>query len=314
MIVHLVKLKLKNNSMATSDQINKAHKRGIGGSEVSAILGLDKYSSPYKVWLIKTGREKSFVGNKYTVAGNLLEAAVVEYFAQETKYRVIKSSADQKLVVHPKYEFAIGYRDRLYVKTSTIGKGVLECKTTQQIIDDVPVTWFSQLQWYLGVSNLSYGAVAWLEHGLDFKYKEYDYDSDYFDFMIGRVRDFWNNHILTDIPPEPTTIDDIQRMFTRHIEGSKMDATPEMLGVYNELKSLRGKLKIDEARETELIEKVKFAMRDNEVVIDGNKPIFTWRTTEDSTTFDSKKLKDEFPDIYERYCSKKPGVRRFLIK
>ena len=300
--------------MATQSEIHKAHKRGIGGSEVSAILGLDKYSSPYKIWLIKTGREESFKGNKYTVAGNLLEPAVVQYFEQETKYRVIKSSAQQKLVVHPKYEFAIGYRDRLYVRSSTIGKGVLECKTTQQMIDDVPETWFAQLQWYLGISDLSYGAVAWLEKGLDFKYKEYEYDPEFFNYMIERVKEFWENHILTDVAPAPINVEDINRMFTRHIEGSKMDAGPEMIAVHSELKLIKEQLKELEGREAELTDRVKFAMRDTEVVLEGTKPLFTWRTTAPISSFDKEKLKVENPDVYNAYAYQKPGIRKFLVK
>ena len=297
-----------------TEEMKKKRFRGIGGSEVSAILGLDKYSSPYKIWLLKTGREEGFKGNKYTQAGNILESAVVEYFEQETNYRVIKSSANQKLVVHPKYEFAIGYRDRVYVKTATIGKGVLECKTTQQMIDDVPDTWFTQLQWYLGISNLSYGAVAWLEKGLDFKYREYDYDPEYFNFCIDRVKEFWENHIITDIPPDPINVDDITRMFTKHIEGSKMEATPEMLGVWEELKNVRGTLKELEGREAELIDRVKFAMRDTEVVLNGTKPIFTWKTTAPIHAFDKDLLKEKDPDVYNAFCYEKPGIRKFLIK
>jgi putative phage-type endonuclease len=300
--------------MATQTEIHKAHKRGIGGSEVSAILGLDKYSSPYKIWLIKTGREESFKGNKYTVAGNRLEPAVVEYFQEETKYRVIKSSANQKLVIHPKYEFAIGYRDRLYIRNSTIGKGVLECKTTQQMIDDVPETWFAQLQWYLGISDLSYGAVAWLEKGLDFKYKEYEYDPEFFNYMIEHVREFWESYILPDVPPPPMNVDDINRMFTRHIEGSKMDAGPEMISVHNELKTVKEKIKELETRETELSDRVKFAMRDTEVVLEGTKPLFTWRTTAPIHSFNKDAFKVANPDLYEHFTEEKPGIRKFLVK
>jgi len=300
--------------MTTSAEIQKSHRRGIGGSEVSAILGLDQYSSPYKIWLVKTGREPSFAGNKYTTAGNRLEPVVVEYFEQETKYRVIKASANQKLVVHPKYEFAIGYRDRIYIKTATIGKGVLECKTTQSPYDDVPESWFTQLQWYLGISDMSYGAVAWLERGLDFKYREYDYDPDYFNFMIERVREFWENNILKDIPPEPINAEDVIKMYNRHVEGSKMEATPELIGVFNELKILREKMKADETREEELINAVKMVMKDTEVILQGTKPLFTWRTTAPISAFDKDKLKLEKPDIYSAYSFQRPGDRRFLVK
>lgn len=300
--------------MATQTEIQKAHKRGIGGSEVSAILGLDPYSSPYRIWLTKTGRAEPFTGNKYTHAGTMLEPAVVDFFEQETKYRVIKASAKQKLVVHPRHEFAIGYPDRLYARKSTIGKGILEAKTTQTTHEDPADSWVCQLQWYLGITDLSYGAVAWLEKGLDFKYREYEYDPEFFSYMIERVREFWENNIVKDIAPDPINVDDINRMFTRHIEGSKMTAGPEMIAVHTQLKTVKEEIKELEARELELTDRVKFAMRDTEVVLDGTKPLFTWKATAPITSFDKDRLKAEKPDVYEAYVCQKPGVRKFLIK
>ena len=34
-------------------------KRGIGGSDVATVLGLNKYKSPYQLWLEKTGHAPS---------------------------------------------------------------------------------------------------------------------------------------------------------------------------------------------------------------------------------------------------------------
>jgi predicted phage-related endonuclease len=294
-------------------EIKKQRMKGVGGSEVPAILGLDKYSSPYKVWLVKTGRESSFTGNKYTQAGIILESAVVEFFQKETKYRVIKSSAKQKLYVHPKVDYAIGMPDRFYFGNK-IGKGILECKTTQAMIDDVPESWFAQLQWYLGIVGLMYGGVAWLERGLDFKYQEYEFDPDFFNFMLEHVRIFWENHVIKDVPPEPINIQDVERMFTRHIEGSKIEATPELINTHDEIRSLRATIQELETRETELVEKVKLAMRDNELMMSGTKPIFSWRTTAPIHLFDSKALKEADPDVYNAWVVEKPGIRKFLVK
>jgi predicted phage-related endonuclease len=299
--------------MTHSPEIIKKRKTGIGGSEVPAILGLDKFSSPYQVWLRKTGREPAFTGNAYTKAGIILESAVVEFFTRETKYRIIKTSSKPQVYVHPKADFAIGMPDRLYIG-NRIGKGILECKTMQGETDDVYDSWFAQLQWYLGVVGLMYGGVAWLEHGLNFKYKEYEYDPDFFNFMLEEVRKFWENHILTDTPPDPINIQDVNLMFTKHIEGSKIEATPEMIAVHADLKTIRGELKALEAKEAELTDWVKFAMRDTETVINGTKPLFTWRTSAPIQAFDKNKLKEADPDAYNAYCYKKPGVRMFLIK
>jgi len=293
---------------------HEARKKGIGGSEVSAILGLDDYSSPYKVWLNKTGRESSTVDNKYTKAGLILESAVADYFEQQTSYRIIKASAKQTTVTHPKYSFAIGTPDRRYIATQKVGKGILECKTTQYAYDDVPEKWFIQLQWYLGVIGSAYGSVAWLEHGLDFKFKEYEFDQEFFDYLLDAVNKFWHENVLKDIPPEPINSADIERMFTRHRDGSVLEATQELISAHTDLVSIKSAIKELSVKENELTELIKTVMRDNEVIMAGSQPLFTWKTSKSSSQFNKEKFKIDHPELFEKYLVDVDGSRRFLVK
>jgi putative phage-type endonuclease len=293
---------------------NELRSKGIGGSEVAAILGLDDFSSPYKVWLNKTGRESNSVDNKYTKAGLILESAVADYFETETKYRIIKTSSNQKTFVHPIHQFAVGTPDRLYFSTKVSGKGVLECKTTQMTFDNVPDKWFMQLQWYLGIIGLKYGGVAWLEHGLDFKYKEYEFDREFFKYMIEAVRKFWTENVQKDIPPEPINSTDVELMFSKHREGGVIQATPEIISVHNELVSVKSAIKELESKESVLTESLKLVMRDNEAIMSGMKPLVTWRSSKPSETFDRDKFRLDHPEIYNSYLKEVPGTRRFLVK
>ena len=36
--------------------VGEARRKGIGGSDVATILGLNKWKSPYQLWLEKTGQ------------------------------------------------------------------------------------------------------------------------------------------------------------------------------------------------------------------------------------------------------------------
>lgn len=300
--------------MEFTTEIKKKRLTGIGGSEIPAILGLSEYSSPYKVWALKTGREAPFTGNKWTTAGSILEGAVSQFFEKETQYRIIKASAKPVVQVHPKYSYVIGMIDRRYIAKVKIGKGVLECKTTQKPLDDPYESWFAQLQWYLGITGSMYGSIAWLERGLDFKFKEYEYDPEFFNYMVGVATEFWETNILKDVPPEPMNVDDIMKMYPRHVDGKAIDATEEMIVAHSELKTVRDTIKTLEQRETELTDSIKFAMRDCEIVKSGIKPLFTWKTTAPIHAFDKDKLKESDPDVYNAYCYEKPGIRKFLIK
>lgn len=300
--------------MEFTTEIKKKRLKGIGGSEVPSILGLSEFGSPYGVWLAKTGRSDVQVDNKYTRAGNILESAVAEYFEQETNCRIIKASAGNKTFRHPKYDFAIGTPDRTYISTQKTGKGVLECKTTQRSFDDVPEGWFCQLQWYLGILGLMYGGVAWLEHGVDFKYKEYEYDHEFFEYMVEAVQTFWTENVLKDIPPDPINSADVEKMFSKHREGKVLEADSTIISVHGELIQVKGAIKDLEARESELTESLKMVMRDAEAIMLGTKPLVTWKSSKDFQKFDEIKFKLANPEIWSQCQITVSGSRRFLVK
>lgn len=58
-------------------------RKGLGGSDVAAILGLDPRTTPYKVWCEKVGRELPEKANTHAMRrGNFLEAAVLRRYAK----------------------------------------------------------------------------------------------------------------------------------------------------------------------------------------------------------------------------------------
>ncbi len=195
-----------------------------------------------------------------------------------------------------------------------MGKGILECKTTQHSYDDVPQKWFIQLQWYLGIIGYNFGSVAWLERGLDFKYKEFEYDPGFFDYMVAAVEGFWNDHVLKDVPPEAIDVSDIQRMYSRHTDGIVIEAAPEMLVAHEELVKVKGAISALESEEKRLMDAIKFSMRDAESVMSGGKHLFTWRSSKASTKFDLDAFKSERPELYSIYLKEIEGSRRFLVK
>ena len=288
--------------------------KGIGGSEVAAILGLDEYSSPYKVWLSKTGRESSNVDNKYTQAGIILEDAVSKFFESKTDYRIIKASAKSETLIHPKYPFAFGTPDRRYFRSTSVGKGILECKTTQHAYDDVPQKWFIQLQWYLGIVGYNFGSVAWLERGLDFKYKEFEYDPQFFEYLVQAAERFWTENVVKDVPPEAIDVNDIQLMYRKHTDGVVVEASEEMAAAYEELVRVRTAIKTLDEEKNKLEDAIKFTMREAESVMSKGKPLFTWKSSKASTKFDVDSFKADHPDLFSAYLKEIEGSRRFLVK
>ena len=255
-------------------------KTGVGGSEVASVLGLSEYGSPYSVWYSKVYPEQlEQYDNKFMKAGRFLESAVSDFFADESGYRVIKSSANSPTIRHPEHSFALATPDRKFFARDGRGKGILECKTTQKSLDEPEMSWFVQLQWYLGVTGSKYGAIAWLERGLDFKYQEYEFDEPFWEFALESVRTFWEDYVLKKVEPNPINPEDVERMYAKHIDGKVVTATTQIAELHRELKLTREAIGDLEKMKAEYTGHVQMFMLDAESVIDnGGNVLFTWKS------------------------------------
>lgn len=293
-----------------------ARSKGIGGSEVAAVLDLDPYRSRYKVWLEKISGKSEPIENAYTVSGNRLEKVVVEYFVGETKF-VIEPQEEGVFhhITHPDYPYMVGSRDRIYIKP-TGERCVLECKTTQTNIDkeNLPMTWFCQVQWYMGLYGLKTGAIAWLERGIRFDFVEVSFDEGFFQYLVTNVKEFWENYVLTKTEPPISTAEDVATKFPKHRDGVMVTATDELFDEYNKLKGVREKIKELEAQEEEIINRFKVIMRDAEIVSYHGMTLATWKSSKDSMSFDYKSFQEQNPELVQPYMKLKAGVRKFLVK
>ena len=294
----------------------KSRAKGIGGSEVAAVLGLDPYRSPYSVWVEKSTGQSRNIDNAFTRAGNKLERIVVEYFEEETKFQIEKQRLDDfHQVTHPDYEYMRGSRDRVYIKPTGI-KCILECKTTQTTIDknDIPVTWYCQLQWYMGLYNVEMGAIAWLERGLRFDYLEIPFDRNFFNYLVEKVKEFWEDYVETNIEPPYLHVHDVESKYPLHQDGSVIEATNELYELYNKLKEIKEKKKELETAEDDLIAQFKITMKDSERVMYNGAVLATWRADKPKMVFDSAKFQKENEEIVKDYMIEKTSTRRFLVK
>ncbi|WP_459253609.1 lambda-exonuclease family protein [Enterococcus hirae] len=128
-------------------------KRGIGGSDVATVLGLNKYKSPYQLWLEKTGQiELKDSESEPAYWGNVLEEVVAKEFQERTGKKVRRRN---QVFEHPLHPFLRANIDRDVVGENAI----LECKTANQFFskewegEEVPLSYLCQVQHYMNVLN-----------------------------------------------------------------------------------------------------------------------------------------------------------------
>lgn len=236
--------------------------QGIGGSEIAALCGHDKKSTPFNIWNVKINGS-DFQGNNATKAGILLEPLVADLFENENGIKCI--IPDPCTILDG---IKVSSPDRYY------DNSILEIKTTGEYLTEPMTKWYLQLQWYLGNLGKSTGAIAWIERkNMTYKQEFFSFDSNTYEMMVQVATEFWENFIIPQIPPPPTTIKDFERIKP---EGSK-----EIDDIINldllELQNLSEQQKTLDNQINTLKDKIKLFMGEAEYLYNGDKKIASWK-------------------------------------
>lgn len=292
----------------------KARKQGIGSSDVGAILGLNKYKTPLEVYEEKISPE--IVEIPMTPAlefGIKLESVVADTYAERTGRQVVR---DNKIRIHPEHPFLIANLDRIIRPSNGEGRGILEVKTASSMAvkqwgTEIPLSYFAQVEHQLNVTGMEWGVLALLVDGREFQTFDVKRDDAFIAMMQSVLIDFWENHVLTHTPPDPTVSDlEIQTV----PPDSVIEADDSILADVAHLPIARRELKTMEARVEEMEDRVKLYIGTHEMLTHGGKVLATWKKSKDSLSLDTKRLMAEMPTIASKFQVTKPGSRRFLLK
>lgn len=136
----------------------EARKQVITATEAPALLGLNPFTSPNKMWSEKV--EKTFVGNAYTDIGQLLEPIVVACTNKllGSDFRIIENEIGKLFYQHSKHRLGA-------TPDAMDGNQFLECKTTKpynylKYRYCPPVYYIVQLQVQLMCAGFEVGYLA----------------------------------------------------------------------------------------------------------------------------------------------------------
>lgn len=177
-------------------------KKGIGASDSSAILGLSPYTTALEVYTDKVGTLKE-VEAEHKTMGNIMEPVIAKLYA---KKRGVTLQKPIPVHVHPEHEWFRASLDYVYEN----GNCIVECKNSRTPVgwgeegtDEVPKLYWIQAQHQMAVSGIDFCDIAVLIGGQDFRIYSINKDKSFCELLIQVLRDFWFNHVLPRIPPEP---------------------------------------------------------------------------------------------------------------
>lgn len=288
---------------------------GIGGSDASIVVGLNKWKSPFSLWLEKTGQSEpeDLSNNEYVYWGKKLEQAVSDRFCELTGKKVQKRG----LLQSEEYPFMLASVDRMVVGENA----GLECKTANGFAgkqwedDEVPDAYYIQCQHYMAVTGCDKWYIAVLIGGNKFIWKCIERNQQDIDVLIGAEKDFWRkveNNIVPDVDGSSCCSKALEKRLSIQVE--KVVLPTEAEDLINKIDELDKTIKVLEEQKDFGKNQIKKMLVDlkAEAGVVGERSV-TWKEQAGRTTVDSKKLKAEMPEVYGKYSKVGNPTRVFRI-
>ena len=308
-----MKVVVKTNNL-TREEWLKYRTKGIGGSDVSIIAGINPFKSVYQLWLEKTGQvEPEEEGSEYTHFGTLLEPIVRKEFMERTG---IKVRQKHMLLQSEEYPFMFADLDGVINEDGQLC--IFEAKTAsaykQEVWEEeVPAPYILQIQHYMAVTGAKKTYIAALVGGNHFFYHVVERDEEMIAKIIVMEKYFWQHHVMGGVEPVPDGSEATTRYFNerfRNSNGETIELPDEVLQVCEEYDNLTRQIRELETAKNAAANQLKSYLGEAEAGTVGDRKI-TWKSVSKNSV-DTKRLKSEHPDIYTD-CLTQSSYRRFLV-
>ena len=286
---------------------------GLGGSDAAVIMGMNPWKSPLALWAEKTGNKKpdDLSNNMRVYWGTVLEDPIADWFCRATgkqvRRRGMMRSCEHKWMLASVDREVVGEKAGLEIKTA----GIDQAK--KWLEDEVPDHYYLQVQWYMAVTGYERWYLAVLIAGNDARWYTVERNQEQIDELIRAGEEFWKK--VTDLtPPLPdgskSSADTIEEMNPGGLKESVNLDTPQLIIAYERMKHFETEEKNAKAAKESYKQQIMEAMGNHEIAqISGNK--ITWKVQAGRTTIDAKALKNDYPQIYDKYKKVGSPIRVF---
>lgn len=288
-------------------------RRGITGTESSAIMGFNKYNTPLNIF-----KEKQFAyseegtnrpDNNHMRLGRDMEDTVAQWFMRETGKKLIHQYA---ILQHPHYEWMLANIDRKVVGE----KAICELKIANQMFsakewgksgtDEVPMHYLIQVYHYMIVCGVRTGYLGVIfTDTRQFNWYKFKLSEGLASVIIASAYDFWMYNHLADKPPEAINENDLAILYPESTLPSII-TNQEMTRLCMEHETNRREMKKLEESNNEIILHVgQFIGQHRELLVDETRKVLArFNKRNGRNICDFEKLQAEFPDAFAA-CVKK---------
>jgi predicted phage-related endonuclease len=313
--------------MLTREEL-QARKNGVFSTDAAAALGMSKYGSPVSVWMEKIGidhdidteseeiDEKKHEQSEEMSMGLIMQPVIGRLYEDRTGSRLrnldgVTMFSDTVKFMGSHFDFQVGNERRL-VEAKNFND-IRKKEFGEPGTDDVPMDCLVQCLHEGFVFGADSVDLAVLFGGQKFEIYTIPVNKEAVDILIEKLSAFW--HLVeTKEPPAPQTQEDLKALFKRD-DGSEVVASPEVERACIALSQIKDGIKKNKDLEQNLSTFIKSAIGDHAVLRSQSGLILaTWKNSKETEFFDKKGFRDKNQNLYESFCSTKPGNRPFLLK
>lgn len=296
-----------------NDEWLEIRKKTIGGSEASAIVGLNTWCSPYALWAQKKGYTPPAPDNESMRQGRDLEEYVAQRFCEATGKKVKRKNA---ILYNDAMPFAHANIDRLVVGEDA----GLECKTTQSLNlkkfknGEFPATYYVQCQHYMMITGFPKWYLSVLIFGTDFLWFEIPRCDADIEALKVAESDYWTSYINgNDEPPVDgmeCTSNAVNDVHASTLSDKSVDLDAVAVSI-RRLTELRKAIADLQAAKEEAENVIKSYMDDAEIGRTQTHKV-TWKC-QTRSTFDAKSFARDHPNVDLSRYYKQNQTRVFKI-
>ena len=288
-----------------------ARKRGLGGTDAAAALGVSKWKTELSVYLDKRDEAPPVEQNAPMYWGTQLQTLVRDEYKRRTGATIYNTP----MIWSKRHPFMLANTDGrrlddrriVEIKTARSAEGWGDEGTV-----DIPVDYLCQVHHYMIVAEVDLADVAVLIGGSEYRQYTIPYDAELGDMIVEAERELWDR-IQRGDPPAPRTTADLAALY-RISKSQPIEAPDAIYAAWMQLRAVKQEIADAERRAEKLELAIKAHMRDCYTLVHGGATLATWKTAKATQRLDAKLGAAEAPDIYQRCLVTGQPSRRFLLK
>jgi predicted phage-related endonuclease len=294
---------------------------GIGGTDVAAIFGWDRYRDAHTVWAEKMGKQERTPPSPRMKLGKYFERGIIEYYSAETGHPVkfldiTMQAPGREWMVYTPDAICLDEPRGIDAKLVQWDQRHLWGPTEY----DIPIRVQTQCRWYMACADFPFWDVAAVL-GDDLVVYTIERDVALEAGIVEHIEEWYQRHIVGGEEPPMGPTEGSERFLKEHFPRNKLmirEADEGEAALLDHYTDVREKDRELQSEKDALENQIKFAIGHYDGLT-WPRGKFTWKNTKDSQKVEWEALAtslmkryeaDDRQGLIQQFTTMKPGVRR----